>query len=86
MTHASKYIMLVAPSNFAFNTETAASNAFQNVVADHAGDLQQKAAQEFENFRQTLTDKGIHVFAFKDRSIVLLAAIRLLSVLHASNP
>ncbi len=61
-----KNILLVRPSNFVFNTETASSNAFQIKVNDSTEDVKQKVFNEFEAFATTLKAKGVNVFVFDD--------------------
>ncbi len=61
-----KNILLVRPSNFIFNSETAASNAFQNDVNESEEATKQKALQEFEQFAATLKSKGVNVHVFDD--------------------
>ncbi|MFY9307965.1 MAG: arginine deiminase-related protein [Bacteroidia bacterium] len=60
---ATSNIFLVRPSTFAFNTETAASNAFQNPAQY---DVQRKALNEFDGMVNLLKAKGINVFVFDD--------------------
>ncbi len=60
-------ILLIRPSNFIFNTETAANNAFQNniegetQIAIHA-----KVLQEFNRLEEVLIAKGIQVTTIND--------------------
>lgn len=61
-----KNVLLVRPSNFVFNTETAASNAFQVKINDSRDSVQQKVLAEFEAFATTLKSKGVNVFVFDD--------------------
>ena len=63
-----KNILLVRPSNFVFNTETAASNAFQIKVNDSEEAVKQKVFAEFEAFASRLKAKGVNVFVFDDTS------------------
>src|SRR3972149_322754 len=64
-----KNILLIRPSNFVFNTETAASNAFQIKMNDSTEDVKQKVFNEFEAFATTLKAKGINVFVFDDTPV-----------------
>ncbi|MCE3259812.1 MAG: amidinotransferase [Bacteroidetes bacterium] len=57
-------ILLIKPSGFVFNTQTASSNSFQNEIRSEG--IAQKAIEEFENFRATLDSKGIRVIAVDD--------------------
>ena len=61
-----KNILLIRPSNFVFNTQTAASNFFQNKVSDSEDVIKHKAFSEFETFASTLKSKGVNVFVFDD--------------------
>ena len=62
-----KNILLVRPSNFVFNTETADSNHFQNELTNvNATTIKQKVFEEFESFAATLKSKGVNVFVFND--------------------
>ncbi len=59
-------ILLIRPSCFVFNTETAASNAFQ-IKPNESDDVVKKfALTEFERFAETLKNKGVNVFIFDD--------------------
>ena len=59
-------ILIVRPSNFVFNAETAGSNAFQNVVNDSDEAIKQKVFEEFEEFAKNLKSKGINVCVVDD--------------------
>src|SRR5688572_9285730 len=61
-----KNILLIKPANFAFNTETETSNAFQIKVSQNNDTVKQKSIDEFETFAQTLEARGVNVFAFDD--------------------
>lgn len=61
-----KNILLIRPSNFVFNSETAFSNAFQNEVKESEETIKQKVFMEFEEFATTLKSKGANVFVFDD--------------------
>ena len=61
-----KNILLVRPSNFVFNSETAVSNAFQKEVKESEEAIKQKVLKEFEKFVITLKSKGVNVFVFDD--------------------
>jgi len=62
-------ILLIKPSGFGFNTETAESNAFQNKAEGELKDIQSKVNKEFDAFAQKLRDKGIHVLVFEDTEL-----------------
>ena len=60
-------ILLIKPSSFIFNNETAISNSFQkNNTAENLENITQKAIAEFELFAATLKNNGINVFVFED--------------------
>ena len=59
-------ILLVRPSNFVFNIETAASNAFQHKASENEETTKQKVISEFEVFATTLQSKGVNVFVMDD--------------------
>ena len=61
-----KNILLIRPSNFIFNAETAASNPFQIKLNESEEAIKQKAFDEFETFATTLKSKGVNVFIFDD--------------------
>ena len=61
-----KNILLIRPSNFIFNAETAASNPFQVKLNESEEAIKQKAFEEFETFATTLKSKGVNVFIFDD--------------------
>jgi hypothetical protein len=59
-------ILLIRPSNFIFNAETAANNAFQNNIEETNESISNKVKQEFENFNAQLIAKGIDVTVIDD--------------------
>ena len=60
-------ILMVRPSTFGFNAETAASNAFQSQIAGASSDqIKEKALLEFDNFVAMLQQKNIHVVVIED--------------------
>lgn len=63
---SAKNILLIKPAHFAFNTETATSNAFQSQLNETENTIKQKALAEFEVFAETLQSKGVNVFIFHD--------------------
>lgn len=64
--HSTNTILLVKPANFGYNTETAASNAFQQTTSADSKAIAQQAIQEFEQMAQRLSDKGINVTIVED--------------------
>lgn len=63
---ASNNVLLIRPSNFGFNTETAASNAFQIKINKSDEDIKQNKLQEFDAFVATLKAKAVNVLVFED--------------------
>jgi len=61
-----KNILLIRPSNFIFNPETAASNTFQNEVKESRDTIMKKVFNEFEEFAAMLKSRGVNVFVFDD--------------------
>jgi hypothetical protein len=58
---------MVRPAGFGFNTETAASNAFQALLADHTPEqIRDQALAEFDGFVALLREKGIRVVVAAD--------------------
>lgn len=63
---ATQQILLVKPASFGFNTETAASNSFQQIIGLQTEAIQQKVNAEFVDFVQILTSKGVNVLVVED--------------------
>ena len=59
-------VLMIRPSNFGFNPETAASNSFQNEPKQNSEDVQAIAKKEFDNYVNALTDLGVDVIVFDD--------------------
>lgn len=57
-------ILMVRPSNFGFNSQTSANNAFQK--EGFAEMANEKATAEFDNFTATLKDAGVEVMVIND--------------------
>jgi len=55
---------MIRPVNFAFNLETAGSNAFQ--IRNGAEDVQQKALREFDRFVSLLKENNVDVLVVED--------------------
>ena len=66
MKQQTNSLFLVRPSNFVFNTETAHSNAFQQVIHESPKAIYQKVDAEFTGFVQTLEAAGVDVHVFED--------------------
>ena len=64
---STKNILLIRPSNFTYNSETAASNNFQNKIETENNDtIKSKVLIEFELFAEKLKSKGVNAFIFDD--------------------
>ena len=57
-------VLMIEPTAFGFNAETAQNNYFQ--VNSENAETQTKALQEFNNFVEKLRSKGINVITVKD--------------------
>jgi len=67
MKQTTNTVLLIRPGNFVFNTQTAASNAFQHEIKNETAEtIKQKVFAEFELFAEKLKSKGISVFIFND--------------------
>jgi len=66
MSQIASTILMIRPAAFGYNAETAANNAFQNIVTDSQQQIQQYALAEFETFVETLRSNGIEVIVFDD--------------------
>ena len=53
------HVILVRPCHFGSNSETAASNAFQQLISDPAENIQNRALAEFDGMFQTLRSAGV---------------------------
>lgn len=61
------HILMVRPANFAFNEETAASNAFQSRDGKlSAAEMRERAMQEFDGFVAKLREAGVDVIVGHD--------------------
>lgn len=56
-------LLMIRPVNFGFNAETAVNNAFQKNIA---GNIQQKALQEFDAFVDVLRNNKVDVTVIED--------------------
>lgn len=67
MKQLTNTVLMIAPSQFGFNDQTAESNSFQNKSLTIAPDeLQNLALKEFQTFVATLKSNGIEVLEFED--------------------
>lgn len=63
---ATNNILLIKPSNFGFNNETATSNSFQKKLTGNGKSITELALAEFDTFVAGLQAKGVQVFVFDD--------------------
>lgn len=61
-------VIMVRPSNFGFNPETAGSNAFQRLPGKEAEEVTTRAVEEFEGVVDRLRGLGVGVLVFEDKS------------------
>jgi hypothetical protein len=61
-----KEVLMIRPSNFGFNAETAASNSFQNEVQKSPEEIQRIALTEFDQMVEKLRAVGIAVDVIND--------------------
>jgi hypothetical protein len=67
MKQLSSCVLMVSPSSFQFNAETAASNDFQNNIDSlSALEIQKKAKEEHQTMVNELKEKGIDVIVIED--------------------
>ena len=60
-------ILMIRPSNFGFNEETAANNSFQSKDQSLTSDeVKKKAMEEFDNFVAKMRGEGINVIVMDD--------------------
>lgn len=65
-------IMMVRPSKFGYNPQTAETNAFQNSVnSNKKSEISKKAIQEFDKFCLALKNIGVEVFVMHDSNDVI---------------
>lgn len=63
MMQNTSHLLMIKPVNFGFNAETAVNNSFQKKPA---GDIQQQALQEFNNFVDLLRSNKVDVTVVED--------------------
>ncbi len=63
---ATNNILLIRPANFNFNSETAISNAFQQILIDSEDSIQKNVLNEFDAFAKQIASKGINVTVIDD--------------------
>jgi hypothetical protein len=67
MNQTTNHILMVRPSNFQFNAQTAASNEYQNDIKHLTPEeIKRKAQAEHDHFVVMLREKGIRVLVIED--------------------
>lgn len=59
-------VLMVRPTSFGFDSQTAASNAFQNKPTESREEIVARADAEFQRAVDTLSARGIEVMVFED--------------------
>ena len=67
-TQSASAVLMVRPTSFGFNEQTALTNAFQNHTDLSANEVHALANQEFSNMVAELRANGIHATVFEDTS------------------
>jgi hypothetical protein len=63
-------VMMVQPDGFGFDSQTAATNAFQNDISVSTEEIRSLARKEFTDMVTSLRKNGIQVVVFKDQENV----------------
>ena len=66
---ATNNILLIRPASFNFNSETALSNAFQQLPNENELSITQAAIDEFDAFVKKIASKGINVTVIDDTKL-----------------
>ncbi len=67
MSQRTSNILMIRPSAFRTNEETASNNYYQKVLENITPeDVMEKAIEEFDNMVDTLADEGVNVIVFED--------------------
>lgn len=61
-----KTVLMIRPSNFGYNVETAVSNSFQQIPIDSNEVLQDSALKEFDTFVEQLKELDVEVIVYED--------------------
>jgi hypothetical protein len=67
-THPARAVLMVRPTTFGFDKQTAESNAFQNMPTISDAEIRQKAGEEFRRAVDMLSNNGIEVVVFEDNT------------------
>lgn len=66
MKQSTDTILMIRPSNFHFNEQTAEDNLYQNKTLLDVETVNNRALKEFDNFVEILKNEGINVKIFQD--------------------
>ena len=67
MQQVTSHVLMIRPSAFGYNVETAKNNVFQHKPANgRVSDITTQAIKEFDDFVQLLEKEGIHVTIIED--------------------
>tara|TARA_B100000427_G_C15469448_1_gene577795 strand:+ start:29 stop:970 length:942 start_codon:yes stop_codon:yes gene_type:complete len=67
MSQRTSNILMIRPSAFRTNEETASNNYYQKILDNITPeDVMEKAIEEFDNMVDTLADEGVYVIVFED--------------------
>lgn len=70
LTQNTDRLVMVRPSDFYFNSQTAVNNAFQQDLGGNRQDIQSRALAEFDGFVSELRDAGVTVTVLQDDDAV----------------
>lgn len=65
---SAKAVLMVSPTSFGFDSQTAESNAFQNEPTVSREEILMRADAEFQQAVETLSSHGIETVVFKDKT------------------
>ena len=66
-TYLTNHILMIRPSKFGYNNETALNNTYQNIDDTQSDiDISLRAKNEFDNFVNTLKRHNVNVLVFND--------------------
>jgi len=69
MDQVTSHVLMIRPSSFGFNSETAENNTFQTMPrVDEIAGITQKAKEEFDDFVDVLRKEGVDVTVVDDSS------------------
>ncbi len=66
MEQATSHILMIRPTSFGFNAETAQNNTFQNIPSGDSARITANAIMEFDSFVHQLRQEGVDVIVIED--------------------